>query len=229
MNEVLEVFQRIADNREWNSAETVSGPGSEVANTQPLREQLPEVIKEAASAYLLKSSRRSATPTLLDLGCGDCNWISTLDLSGWKYIGVDAMRVKSRRKVNATTTQYTVADFTDKDFKLPVADAVLLRNVLQHLPIVLSDSLINKVLEMKPQYFMVTSFPDEPDTDDTEIGGFRYNYVDVDVVEAAGYKLDRVIDEVNDFSKQVLYVFKRHAVITAASKSKEGAVADITD
>lgn len=221
MDTVLEVFQRIADNREWNSDETVSGPGSELANTEALREQLPDILTGVAGSLLLKSNRRPATPVLLDLGCGDCNWISTLDLTDWKYVGVDAMKVAKRKKVNAKATQYTVVDFTDSEYKLPSADAVLLRNVLQHLPVALGDAVINKVLEMKPQCFMVTSFPDEPDDPDTAVGGFRFNYVDVDEVKKAGYKLASTIEEVNPVTKQVLHVFTRVAVITAASSDKE--------
>ena len=59
----------------WASNESISGPGSEISNTKAVVKFLNNFIKEQN----IKS--------ILDIPCGDFNWMQTVDLSGIKYIG----------------------------------------------------------------------------------------------------------------------------------------------
>src|SRR5688572_773801 len=71
------VFNRIYHGNEWGSKESVSGPGSTLKTTEDLRKELPGFLKSLG----IKS--------MLDAPCGDCNWISKIDLSNIDYTGVD--------------------------------------------------------------------------------------------------------------------------------------------
>jgi hypothetical protein len=75
----------------WGSDESFSGTGSTVANTTAIRAELPNVIRELE----IKS--------IIDIPCGDFNWMRLLDLS-IPYLGcdiVDEIVAENARKFRA--------------------------------------------------------------------------------------------------------------------------------
>lgn len=89
MNENLQVvFTEIHDNQIWKSNESKSGSGSELRNTALLRDQLEIFLKI------------SECKKIVDLPCGDFNWMSKIDLQGATYIGVDIVEelIKKNRE-----------------------------------------------------------------------------------------------------------------------------------
>ena len=77
MSKLKEIFTKVYNENKWNSAESKSGNGSSLKNTQHLREFLPELI----DLYNIKS--------ILDIPCGDMNWFSKIDIKNIKYYGYD--------------------------------------------------------------------------------------------------------------------------------------------
>src|SRR5262245_205637 len=73
------VFTRIYATNGWGSEESVSGCGSTLRETRVLRRILPALIE------------RYGVRSLLDIPCGDCHWISSIDFAGrgGTYIGAD--------------------------------------------------------------------------------------------------------------------------------------------
>ena len=72
------LFTTIYEKNKWGSDETRSGPSSTLSRTESLRTTLPELFTHLG----IKS--------ILDCGCGDWNWMKTVDLSNISsYIGVD--------------------------------------------------------------------------------------------------------------------------------------------
>ena len=63
-----EVFQWIFTTNKWGSAESVSGKGSELVQTEAIRAWLPEIIQELSIG------------SVLDVPCGDLNWLIPRDL-----------------------------------------------------------------------------------------------------------------------------------------------------
>src|ERR1700690_4609194 len=63
------------DNR-WGDAESISGPGSNLRVTEEIRKAIPELIADLG------------VRSILDIPCGDFNWMSRLDL-GVDYTGAD--------------------------------------------------------------------------------------------------------------------------------------------
>src|SRR5688500_9944719 len=59
----------------WGSSESVSGTGSTERETRVVRTVLPVLV------------RRHQIRSLLDVPCGDCNWIRAIDFAGIDYIG----------------------------------------------------------------------------------------------------------------------------------------------
>ena len=74
---LVETFTEIFDKNLWASPESVSGGGSEMQNTEAIRRELPYLIQK----FGIKS--------ILDIPCGDWNWMKSVDLCGASYIGAD--------------------------------------------------------------------------------------------------------------------------------------------
>lgn len=70
---VENVFTEIYQNNFWGDEESVSGSGSNEEQTRVIVEKIPELLEK----YKITS--------LLDLPCGDFNWMRKLDLSKIKY------------------------------------------------------------------------------------------------------------------------------------------------
>lgn len=86
------VFSEIFQKNAWASRESVSGTGSELNRTYHLRRELPVLLSE------LKIR------SLLDLPCGDFNWMAHVDLGAIHYIGADiiAELIDRNRKLYAS-------------------------------------------------------------------------------------------------------------------------------
>jgi len=114
------VFSSIYEKNAWGSEESISGPGSTLAYTTNLRGRLPALL---ASLQI---------KTLVDAPCGDCHWISQVDLGGIIYTGADIVPgiIDANRK-KFPGKNFILADLI-KD-ELPVADMVLCRDCFIHL------------------------------------------------------------------------------------------------
>ena len=119
-----EKFSSIYRNRIWLNGRadgSLSGLGSELKNTKSIRLHLPELL---GSLH---------TKTLLDVGCGDFNWMNCVSLN-CQYVGVDV----AQQVIDQNTQRYGTANRTfltldaTKD-PLPPVDTVLCREVLFHL------------------------------------------------------------------------------------------------
>jgi len=117
-------FSTIYRNRVWltgRPAGSLSGLGSELENTKAIRLRLPELLA------------RLNTKTMLDVGCGDFNWMSQLEL-GCRYIGVDVVSCVIEQNIRnyaaANRTFFALDATTDP---LPPADTILCREVFFHL------------------------------------------------------------------------------------------------
>lgn len=143
---------------------SASGLGSEIAATETLRRELPEVLD------------RLGALTLLDIGCGDFNWLSQVDLKQ-RYIGVDIVRsvIAENNETYASdpagNRTFSVLDATREP--LPQADTVLCRDVLFHLSFDDAARLFANIAAMKPKFLLTTS--DTSVTENTDIlsGDFR--------------------------------------------------------
>jgi SAM-dependent methyltransferase len=119
-----ERFSAIYRNRVWlrgRADGSLSGLGSELENTKAIRQRLPELLA------------RLDTKTVLDVGCGDFNWMRQLEL-GCRYIGVDVASCVIEQNIQnyaaANRTFYALDATTDP---LPSADTILCRDVFFHL------------------------------------------------------------------------------------------------
>jgi 2-polyprenyl-3-methyl-5-hydroxy-6-metoxy-1,4-benzoquinol methylase len=155
-------FAKIYENNLWGEAESRSGAGSSLEFSVALRKSLPLLLTELNAA------------SLLDLGCGDFNWMRTVDLGAARYTGVDVVEslIRCNTEVYASRDRsFLVADIT-KD-RLPAADVALCRHCLIHLP---NSQVLRVLANLKisgTRYLLATTNPGVLVNVDTWPGSFR--------------------------------------------------------
>lgn len=157
-----ERFARIYQTNLWFDAESRSGTGSSLESTARLRDSLPPLLRSL-------NARR-----LLDVPCGDFNWMRHVDLSGIDYTGgdiVDAMIEANRKRYESATRKFMRVDLTSGP--LPTADVILCRDGLVHFSF---DNIIAAFRTMKAsgaKYLLTTTFLDWQVNTDIVDGDWR--------------------------------------------------------
>ena len=157
-----ERFARIYQTNLWFDAESRSGTGSSLESTARLRDSLPPLLRSL-------NARR-----LLDVPCGDFNWMRHVDLSGIDYTGgdiVDAMIEANRQRYESATRKFMRVDLTSGP--LPAADVILCRDGLVHFSF---DNIIAAFRTMKAsgaRYLLTTTFLDWQVNTDIVDGDWR--------------------------------------------------------
>lgn len=98
-----------------------SGPGSTEEASRPYREFLEQFVRHGP--YKIRS--------ILDLGCGDLEVMSRIDLRGIHYHGVDIIRDRQLDNMRRhPTKRFSVGDA--RTFALKGSDLLVMKDVLQH-------------------------------------------------------------------------------------------------
>ena len=178
-----ETFDTIYRNNVWGSAESVSGLGSTLANTLPVRRALPGLL------------RSLGVRTMLDAPCGDFNWMRHVDLSGVHYIGGDIVPELLR----ATQAVHGGADraFRPLDIlqdPLPPADLWLCRDVLIHFSNEDALALLHRAARAPIRYLLTTHYELCPRNMEINTGGYRPINLCI-----APFNLPRPLRRIDDF------------------------------
>jgi SAM-dependent methyltransferase len=159
---VAEIFTETYQNRYWKSRESVSGAGAEMAQTRVLREALPTLLRE----FKVK--------TLLDLPCGDFNWMQHVDLRGIRYTGgdiVEELVQQNRQRFGNADRSFVCLDILADP--LPDADLVLIRDCLVHFSFAHIEQALANIRRSNIRYLLTTSFPDRDQNEDIQTGYWR--------------------------------------------------------
>jgi methyltransferase family protein len=156
-------FERIFETNLWGADDSRSGLGSELDATADLRAALP--------AFLARHQAQS----LLDIPCGDFNWISTLALD-IPYTGADivpAIVEANERRFGGPgrNRRFVRLDLTRDP--LPQADVVLCRDCLVHLSYGNIFRAFANIRRSGARYLLTTTFLDHHENADIEDGDWR--------------------------------------------------------
>jgi len=141
------IFSTVKEKNVWGSSESVSGPGSALDQTQTLIAELPGLLRE------------KNIKTLLDIPCGDFNWMKNIDLSGINYIGadiVDGLIKENTEKYETENRKFSVIDLVND--KLPKCDMVFVRDCLVHLSYRNIHKAIENIKKSGSKYLLTTTF-----------------------------------------------------------------------
>ncbi len=158
------------DNYKSGYWESASGPGS----SNSIASVSVDLIESTIREHNIKS--------ILDLGCGDWNWMKNLKplftevtYEGWDAgQGVVDLNNKNYSDSNIT---FKRKDIITEDY--PNVDLIVCRDVLFHLPIEAGSIVVDKIKNSSAKYLISTSFNDVQhntieETDINGISGFNF-------------------------------------------------------
>jgi len=161
---LTQTFNRIYSDGVWGrdaSGEGTSGSGSTLDITREYR------------AYLQDFIRKQGITSIVDAGCGDWSFSSTIDWGNASYLGVDIASdvIEGVRKKHETgKIRFQVGDITEE---LPAADLLISKDVLQHLPNELVQKFIRNNLRTGKYKWVLLTNDRGSGNADTVPGGYR--------------------------------------------------------
>jgi hypothetical protein len=142
-----EIFSEIKKKNLWGNTESVSGFGSVLAKTETLVIELSKLFKE------------KSIKTVLDIPCGDFNWMRKIDFSGMSYIGadiVDELIEENMEKYGTENINFSVKNIIDD--VLPKSDIIFVRDCFVHLSYKNIFESINNIKKSGSRYLLTTTF-----------------------------------------------------------------------
>jgi SAM-dependent methyltransferase len=142
-----EIFTKYYEENSWNGRESLSGPGSDYEQTKYLISELDILLKTLP------------IKTMLDVPCGDFNWMRKVNLDSIKYIGgdiVNKMIKNNNKRYGDKNISFEVIDIVNDS--LPKSDLIMVRDCFVHLPNSDIKKSINNIKNSKSKYLLTTSF-----------------------------------------------------------------------
>jgi hypothetical protein len=159
---IEQLFEKVFRDNLNIDDESVSGPGSCLAQTAEIRRSLP---------YLLQSL---GAKSLLDAACGDFNWMKHVALGLDEYVGADIVSdlvADNQRKYGGRGRRFIKADIMRDE--LPVADIILCRDFLVHLSYEDIRRAVQNFKLSAATYLLATTFPRLQANSDIVTGQWR--------------------------------------------------------
>ncbi|GAA6178765.1 class I SAM-dependent methyltransferase [Shimia sp. NS0008-38b] len=179
-----ETFSRYYETNKWGDAESASGKGSNLAVTETLREKLPPLLKKL-----------SAT-SIVDVPCGDFNWMSKVDLDDLTYIGGDIVPQlveANQQKFGSDNRAFQVINLLESD--IPSADVIFTRDCIVHLSFSDATKAIETIRSSEAKWLLMTTFTEVAENEDILTGEWRrlnmclppFNFPEPDVLINEGF------------------------------------------
>ncbi len=158
-----QVFTEIYRSKHWKSTDNVSGPGSELKQTETLIRELNVLFKNLNIG------------SVLDLPCGNFHWMQKVNLSKIKYIGGDIVEdliISNKKKYQESENlKFIVLNLiTDP---LPQCDIIIVRDCLVHFS---NKDITDAILNIKSsgsKYLLTTTFTNHRMNGDILTGDWR--------------------------------------------------------
>jgi SAM-dependent methyltransferase len=142
-----DVFRSIYANNHWKDLESASGPGSSLKKTSRIRESIPAIIRK----YEIK--------TMLDIPCGDFNWMKTVELGNVKYTGLDIVPEiisKNNEQFASPLRSFVVADLVKS--QLEKVDLIFCRDCFVHLSYQDIMDALQNIKRSNSKFLLTTTF-----------------------------------------------------------------------
>ena len=160
MKKYTDIFLDIYNTNFWRDQESRSGTGSSIQKTRKLAEELPTLFKQ----FNITS--------ILDVPCGDFNWMKIVDLADIDYTGADLVtEIVKDNRIKYPEKSFIELDIIDEH--IPYADLLLIRDCLVHFPNDLVFKSLYNICLSDCKYVLMTTFPDHLNNIDIEMGKWR--------------------------------------------------------
>ncbi|ACA20984.1 Methyltransferase type 11 [Methylobacterium sp. 4-46] len=146
---------------EKGGQDSLSGLGSSSDTTILLKSELSSVLSEIGCSRLI------------DVGCGDFNWMKEVR-GDWHYIGIDVAKAVIERNNELYRNENRTFEFVNAVVgPIPKGDVVLCREVLFHLSFDMAISLIKNVASSGAKFLLATSDSSVWFNSDIRTGDYR--------------------------------------------------------
>jgi hypothetical protein len=142
-----DLFTNYFNNNSWNGKESLSGPGSDYEQTKFLIPELNVLLK------------RLDIKTILDVPCGDFNWMKMVNLNDITYHGgdiVDKVVALNNKKYKSDNISFSSIDIVND--LLPKYDMIMVRDCLVHLNTEEVFKALQNIKKSKSKYLLTTNF-----------------------------------------------------------------------
>lgn len=155
-------FEEIYRTNGFQGGESISGPGSSVDRTRFLRAKLAELFLE----YNIQS--------LLDIPCGDCNWMHLVRMPTVKqYLGADIVQGLIDKNTLMFGEKFSFSKINLVEDALPKVDLIFCRDCFVHLPFCDILRALESIMDSKSKWLMLTTFPKHAENLDLTSGLWR--------------------------------------------------------
>lgn len=156
------VFSHIRRVNLWESSESASGRGSELACTESIRAVLPMLFE------------KFSITSMLDAPCGDFNWMQHVPLAGIQYTGMDVVPElidRNQQRYGTATIRFLQGDITRDS--LPPVDLIMSRDCLVHLSLKDGCRALNQFKQSGSRYLLLTTYPETQTNKDAPTGSWK--------------------------------------------------------
>jgi len=178
------IFSNIYKYDKWNNDESKSGTGSNLEQTNKIREALPKLFKQ------LKIN------SILDCPCGDFYWMNTINLEGYDYKGYDIVSeliASNNKKYGKENVSFEICDVTNEI--LENRDLIIMRDLLVHFSFEDIFKTLSNIKKSKSKFLLTTNFSEIYSNRDIATGQWRAINLIMPPFDLPKPKL--IIDELN--------------------------------
>lgn len=157
-----EVFTEIYRKNGWGDSESLSGTGSNLAQTGSLKFELPRLFKELG------------IKTVLDIPCGDYYWMNQVDLGDVKYAGADIVKelvAKNKERYENDNINFCQLNLIADN--LPKVDLVFCRDCLVHFSNEDVVKALKNISRSQSTFLLTTTFTRREKNKDIKTGEWR--------------------------------------------------------
>lgn len=157
-----EIFTHIYNSNHWKSGESVSGTGSELT-------QVEAFVKDLERLFVDLNVR-----SILDIPCGDFNWMKTVDLTNIRYTGADIvveLITRNQKLYSGHQLDFQVLDIITDD--LPQNDLIIVRDCFVHFSYSDISKSIKNIKKSGSRYLLSTTFQELEENSNIATGDWR--------------------------------------------------------
>ncbi|MFC6495946.1 class I SAM-dependent methyltransferase [Ancylobacter dichloromethanicus] len=164
------IFDHIYENNLWRSDESRSGPGSTLAGTANIRQELPKIVENLSLT------------SILDAPCGDFYWMKEVTFrDGFRYIGADIVKpmIEANRQAYEKPFSRTFLTLDITKDPLPEVGLFFCRDCLFHLSIADIKKVFDNFLRSGTPYMMTTTHINTDQFVNTDINSGSFRFIDL--------------------------------------------------
>ena len=157
-----QIFTNIYKKNHWDGKESISGSGSDSNQTKIITKELSSLFKDFNIS------------TVLDIPCGDFNWMKNVNMNKIHYTGADV--VKEIIKNNTDKYEQDNIHFLNINIisdPLPKVDLIFVRDCLVHFSFKDIYLSLNNICKGQSKYFLTTTFTNRKHNKNINTGDWR--------------------------------------------------------